>query len=209
MVVATPGRLQSMLDSKRFDLDNCRYFCMDEADRMIDLGFEDDIRNILSYFKAQRQTVLFSATMPNQIRQFAATALVDPIIVNVGRAGAASLDIVQEVEFVQDEAKIIYLLECLQKTPPPVLIFAMNKYDVDDIHEYLLIRGVQAVAVHGSKDQGERESAIKAFRNGQADVLCATDVASKGLDFQGVQHVINYDMPKEIEDYGIFYFLLK
>ena len=211
MVVATPGRLQDMLKKKQFNLDSCKYLCMDEADRMVDMGFEDDVRNIMSYFKvgdeapflnnvpfhetfpqrtnnnvrrtnclqSQRQTLLFSATMPKKIQEFAMSALVQPLIVNVGRAGAANLDVIQEVEYVKQEAKIVYLLECLQKTPPPVcvpfvflfrsgfhslirdlrfffwfvqvLIFAENKNDVDDIHEYLLLKGVEAVAIHGSK----------------------------------------------------------
>ncbi|KAI8998433.1 putative DEAD-box ATP-dependent RNA helicase 35 [Gaertneriomyces semiglobifer] len=201
IVIATPGRLQDLLSRKMLQLSNCKYLCMDEADRMIDLGFEEDVRNIMSYFTSQRQTLLFSATMPKKIQNFAQSALVKPCIVNVGRAGAANLDVIQEVEYVKQEAKIIYLLECLQKTPPPVLVFAENKNDVDDIHEYLLLKGVDAVAIHGSKDQSEREYAITAFKSGKADVLVATDVASKGLDFPQIQHVINYDMPKEIEDY--------
>jgi ATP-dependent RNA helicase DDX41 len=90
----------------------------------------------------------------------------------------------------------------LQKTAPPVLIFCENKSDVDDIHEYLLLKGVEAVAIHGSKDQEEREYAMKMFKSGRKDVLVATDVASKGLDFPDIQHVINYDMPKEIENYS-------
>jgi len=121
--------------------------------------------------------------------------------VNVGRAGAANLDVIQEVEYVKHEAKIVYLLECLQKTAPPTLIFASNQGDVDDIHEYLLLKAVDAVAIHGGKDQKDRIAAIESFKGGQKDVLVATDVASKGLDFPDIQHVINYDMPKEIEDY--------
>ncbi|KAI3898585.1 hypothetical protein MKW92_015890 [Papaver armeniacum] len=185
IVVATPGR----------------YLTLDEADRLVDLGFEDDIREVFSYFKAQRQTLLFSATMPTKIQNFARTALVNPVTVNVGRAGAANLDVVQEVEYVKQEAKIVYLLECLQKTPPPVLIFCENKADVDDIHEYLLLKGVEAVAIHGGKDQEERDHAISSFKAQKKDVLVATDVASKGLDFPDIQHVINYDMPAEIENY--------
>ncbi|CAG8602044.1 9644_t:CDS:2, partial [Scutellospora calospora] len=131
---------------------------------------------------------------------FARSALVKPVIVNVGRAGAANLDVIQEVEYVKQESKIVYLLECLQKTPPPVLIFAENKNDVDDIHEYLLVKGVEAVAIHGGKN--EREFAIRSFKEYKKDVLVASDVASKGLDFPDIQHVINYDMPKEIENYG-------
>ena len=174
---------------------------MDEADRLVDLGFEDDIREVFDHFKAQRQTLLFSATMPAKIQNFAKSALVKPVTVNVGRAGAANLDVIQEVEYVKQEAKIVYLLECLQKTPPPVLIFCENKADVDDIHEYLLLKGVEAVAIHGGKDQEEREYAISSFKAGKKDVLVATDVASKGLDFPDIQHVINYDMPPEIENY--------
>ncbi len=129
------------------------------------------------------------------------------------------MDVTQNVEYVKQEEKLVYLLECLQRTAPPVLIFCENKSDVDDIHEYLLLKGVEAVAVHGSKgkergtclivvltpcctDQEEREYAIKMFKNGKKDVLVATDVASKGLDFPEIQHVINYDMPKEIENYS-------
>ncbi|XP_072177403.1 probable ATP-dependent RNA helicase DDX41 [Diadema setosum] len=201
IVVATPGRLIDMLNKKCFSLSTCRYLCLDEADRMIDLGFEEDIRTILTYFKNQRQTLLFSATMPKKIQNFAKSALVRPVTVNVGRAGAASLDVIQEVEYVKQEAKMVYLLECLQKAPPPVLIFAEKKSDVDDIHEYLLLKGVEAVAIHGGKDQEERTRSIDQFRVGEKDVLVATDVASKGLDFPDIQHVINYDMPEDIENY--------
>lgn len=151
IMVATPGRLMDMLEKKIVKLYVCRYLCMDEADRMIDLGFEEDVRTIFSYFNGQRQTLLFSATMPKKIQNFARSALVKPITINVGRAGAASMNVIQEVEYVKQEAKIVYLLECLQKTPPPVLIFAEKKQDVDAIHEYLLLKGVEAVAIHGGK----------------------------------------------------------
>ncbi|AED96061.1 putative RNA helicase transcription factor interactor and regulator CCHC(Zn) family [Arabidopsis thaliana] len=201
IVVATPGRLKDMLAKKKMSLDACRYLTLDEADRLVDLGFEDDIREVFDHFKSQRQTLLFSATMPTKIQIFARSALVKPVTVNVGRAGAANLDVIQEVEYVKQEAKIVYLLECLQKTSPPVLIFCENKADVDDIHEYLLLKGVEAVAIHGGKDQEDREYAISSFKAGKKDVLVATDVASKGLDFPDIQHVINYDMPAEIENY--------
>ncbi|KAH7907968.1 P-loop containing nucleoside triphosphate hydrolase protein [Hygrophoropsis aurantiaca] len=201
IVVATPGRLIDMLEKKRFTFNNCKYLCMDEADRMIDLGFEDDVRNIMSFFKRQRQTLLFSATMPRKIQDFAQQSLIKPILVNVGRAGAANLDVLQVVEYVKQEAKMVYLLECLQKTAPPVIIFSENKNEVDDIQEYLLLKGVEAVAIHGSKTQEERQYAIKSFKTGAKDVMVASGVASKGLDFNDVQHVIIFSMPKEIEDY--------
>ncbi|SBT36001.1 RNA helicase 1, putative [Plasmodium ovale wallikeri] len=201
MVVATPGRLNDMLNKKRMTLEQCRYLCFDEADRLIDLGFEEEVRNTLDHFSSQRQTLLFSATMPKKIQEFAKTTLVNPIIINVGRAGAANLDVIQEVEYVKEEFKLSYLLEVLQKTGPPVLIFCENKKDVDDVHEYLLLKGVNAIAIHGNLDQTERQEAINQFREGKKDVLVGTDVASKGLDFPSIEHVINYDMPKDIENY--------
>uniref|UniRef100_A0A1I8F2Q3 RNA helicase n=1 Tax=Macrostomum lignano TaxID=282301 RepID=A0A1I8F2Q3_9PLAT len=179
IVVATPGRLIDFLNKKLVNL---------QADRVVDSTFEEDMRTIFSYFKAQRQTLLFSATMPKKIQQFALSALVDPVIVN-------------SVEYAKAEAKMPKLLEALQKTPPPVLIFAEKKADVDAIHEYLLIKGVAAVSIHGGKDQEERKLSFDAFRHGERDVLVATDVASKGLDFPNIEHVINYDMPADIENY--------
>lgn len=175
--------------------------------------------------------------MPRKIQDFAQQSLVKPILVNVGRAGAANLDVLQVVEYVKQEAKMVYLLECLQKTPPPVIIFSENKNEVDgegiavrllilvahivppDIQEYLLLKGVEAVAIHGSKSifslssitfslsditfagQEERQYAIKSFKSGAKDVMVASGVASKGLDFNDIQHVIIFSMPKEIEDY--------
>ncbi|KEP60753.1 UNVERIFIED_CONTAM: DEAD (Asp-Glu-Ala-Asp) box polypeptide 41 family protein [Hammondia hammondi] len=200
-IVATPGRLTDMLNKRRLALQQCEYLCFDEADRMVDMGFEEEVRNVLDSFGHQRQTLLFSATMPRKIQEFAKSALIDPLVVNVGRAGAANLDVVQEVEYVKQENKLPYLLHCLQKTAPPVLIFCENKKDVDDIQEYLLLKGVDAAAVHGGLAQEERSDAVRAFREGQKDVLVGTDVASKGLDFPAIQHVINFDMPKEIENY--------
>ena len=201
IVVATPGRLIDLLDKKRLDLSLCRYLVLDEADRMVDLRFEEDIRTIFSYFTAQRQTLLFSATMPKKIQNFAKSALVSPITVNVGRAGAANKDVTQEVEYVMPEGRICYLLKCLQKTAPPVLVFAERKSDVDDMHEYLLLKGVNTAAIHGGMSQEERRSAVQEFLAGNKDVLVATDVASKGLDFPDIRHVINFDMPADIENY--------
>eukprot|EP01083_Nonionella_stella_P033154 90757_1 len=206
-MVATPGRLKDCLEKKKFNFNLLKYWCLDEADRLMDIGFEDDIRDILSFCKHQVQKVFFSATMPQKVRDLASKSMVHPIVINVGRAGAANLDVIQEVEYVKDEAKIVYLLECLKKTPPPVLIFCSNQCDVDDVHEYLLLKGVSAVAIHAGKDMDERIHAIKSFQSqndgedSSVDVLVATDVASKGLDFPDIRHVINFDMPKEIEDY--------
>ena len=200
-IVATPGRLNDLLNQQKISLDICKYFVLDEADRMLDLGFDEEVHHIIDKMKRNRQTVLFSATMPQKFQDFAKNTLLRPILVNVGRAGAANLDVIQEVEYVKNEAKIVYLLECLQKTSPPVVIFCERKSDVDEIYEYLLVKGVEAVSIHGGKDQEERNEAIRLYKNGQKDVLVATDIAAKGLDFPDIQHVINFDMPKEIENY--------
>jgi len=139
--------------------------------------------------------------MPKSIQSFAKSALTHPVQVNVGRAGAANLNIIQHVELIEPEQRYVALLVALKKTPPPALIFSESKTEADAIYEYLLLKGIKAVAVHGGKDQVERTWAIDQYRSGKKDVLVATDIASKGLDFPEIQHVINFDMPKEIENY--------
>jgi ATP-dependent RNA helicase DDX41 len=148
---------------------------------MLDMGFDEEVGEIMNYFPHQRQTLLFSATFPKKFQDFARHTLVKPIIVNVGRAGAANLDVIQEVEYVKEDAKIVYLLHCLQKTGPPVIIFCERKGAADDIHEYLLLKGVEAVSIHGGKDQEERNEAIRLFKAREKDVLIATDIAAKGM----------------------------
>jgi len=200
-MVATPGRLNDLLSRKQLNMDICKYLVLDEGDRMLDMGFDEEVHSIINHFKRQRQMVLFSATMPQKFQDFAKNTLLKPLLINVGRAGAANLDVIQEVEYVKKESKVVYLLECLQKTPPPVVIFCERKGDVDEIHEYLLVKGVEAASIHGGKDQEERNEAIRLFKEGKKDVLVATDVAAKGLDFPEIQHVINFEMPNEIESY--------
>ncbi len=201
LVVATPGRLLDHLRKQRINLDLCKYLALDEGDRLLDMGFDEDVHGIVSFFKKQRQTVIFSATMPQRVQFFARSSLVKPVIVNVGSAGAANLDVLQEVQYVRDEGKMLELLKCLGKTAPPVVIFGGSQGDVDSITEYLLIKGVAATGIHGGKEQEERNEAISQFRDGTMDVLVANDVAAKGLDFPAIQHVINYDMPNELESY--------
>lgn len=201
IMVATPGRLLDNLEKRLFNLDMCRYLCLDEADRMLD-NFEEELRTVFTYFKHQRQTVFFSATMPKKIHNFALSAMVQPITLNVsGRAGAANKHIKQDVEYVKQDAKLSCLLSAIDKTGPPVIIFAKRPQDVDSIHEYLLLKGLSVAAIHGQKHQEERSQAVSEFRDKSKDILVATDVASKGLDFQEIKHVINFDMPADIEDY--------
>ncbi|KNC52818.1 zinc finger protein [Thecamonas trahens ATCC 50062] len=201
-VVATPGRLLDMLKKEQFSLRLVRYMCLDEADRLISDGFEEDMRDILSFTgKAPRQTVLFSATMAQSIKEFGATALVSPVVVTVGRAGAASLDIIIEVEYVAtEEEKMSYVVNSvLDKTEPPVIVFSSSSSVVDALLEYMMIKGVAATAIHGGLSQSERLQAMDDFKNGKADVLIASDVAAKGIDFPHIAHVICVDLPKEFE----------
>jgi ATP-dependent RNA helicase DDX41 len=200
-LIGTPGRVLDLLEKKKFSLDLCKYIALDEADRLFDQGFEETVRNLFDYFTFQRQTVLFSATMPRKIQEFALSALVQPLVVNVGKAGAANMNVVQRVEYVKQPDKLQFLLDSLQLTAPPVLIFAQNQVEVDDIYEFLLRKAVDCVAIHAGKSQVDRLAAVEQFRTGKKDILVATDVASKGLDFPAIAHVINYDMPPEIEDY--------
>ena len=200
-IVATPGRVNDLLNQGKLSMDICKYLVLDEGDRMLDMGFDEEVHAVINRFKRQSQKVIFSATMPQKFQDFAKGTLLRPLLVNVGRAGAANLDVIQEVEYVKNEAKVMYLLECLQKTAPPVVIFCERKGDVDEIHEYLLVKGVDAASIHGGKDQEERNEAIRLYKDLKKDVLVATDIAAKGLDFPDIQHVINFDMPGEIENY--------
>ena len=195
------GRLIIIQSKKIVSLTICQLLCLDEADRMIDVGFEGDIRNIFSYYKVQRQTLLFSATMPKKIQNFAKSALVKPITINVGRAGAANLDVRQKVECLRPDEKFLRLMKAIMKSTPPVLIFAERKPDVELIHEYLILKCFNVASIQGGKDQEVRMTAIKEFNSGKKDILVATDVASKGLDFPEFRHVINFDMPVDIENY--------
>ncbi|KAL4488411.1 hypothetical protein ABPG72_019261 [Tetrahymena utriculariae] len=201
LMVGTPGRTSDMVDKVKFNMNLCRYIVLDEADRLLDMIFEKEIRNIIDHVPGARQTLLFSSTMPKKVQDFAKQALIDPIIINIGRAGQVNLNVIQEVEYVKQEEKLQQLISCLQKTKPPVLIFCDKSNDVDDIHEYLLLKGIDVTSLHGGKKQEERTKAMKEFQQSQKDVLIATDIGAKGLDFPNVQHVINFDMPKEIESY--------
>ena len=202
ILVGTPGRVNDYLSKGTFDASGCTYLVLDEADRMLDLGFDEDVQRTLGFFgKRPRQTLLFSATMPRKFVDFAQASLVDPITINVGRAGSASKTVTQHVEYVKVDKKAVAVLKALQMSEPPVLVFASKTSDVDVVNEYLLLKAVDSCAIHGGKTQEERNEAVDAFRSRKRDVLVATDVAAKGLDFPRIRHVINYDMPDEIENY--------
>lgn len=201
IVIGTPGRLTDLKQKMKLNTSQCELLIIDEADRLIDVGFDEDVKNILQQFTHPRQTCIFSSTMPKKIQMFTKQRLHKAVVINLGRSGSVSNKIIQDIEYIKDESKITYLLPTLQKTPPPVLIFCENKSDVDEIHEYLLLKGIDACSIHGDKDQYSRIKAIREFRSGLKDVLIATDILSKGIHFPNIEHVINYDMPKEIENY--------
>lgn len=201
IIVGTPGRLSDMLKKKRFNLEMCRMFCLDEADRLLDTAFGDDLNFIFSEARPDRQVMVLSSTTPKKIQEFAIQHIDRPVVISVGLVTKPQLKVNQEIEYVKREDKIKSILNALQKTPPPVIIFTENKNEVDLIHEYLLIKGVEAVSLHGGKDQDERSTAIDLFKEGKCDVLVSTDVAAKGLHFSNIRHVINFDLPKQIDDY--------
>ncbi|KAA8490847.1 putative DEAD-box ATP-dependent RNA helicase 43 [Porphyridium purpureum] len=200
--VGTPGRLHDALKRKQMTLEACRLLVLDEADRLIDTNFEQDTRNILDFFVAQRQTLMFSATMAPKLAQFASSSMVAPLRILADRAGVAGRTISQHVMVLESEAEFMpALLLAIQATAPPVLIFSDSPRVVDDVHLFLLEHGMRACCVHGGLDQHERNVAMAKFRAGEKDVLVASDVAAKGLDFERIRHVINVGLPREIENY--------
>ncbi len=201
IVVGTPGRLSDLMEKRKLDTQMCKFVVLDEADRLLDMGFDEEIRKVLEKFTLPHQTLIFSSTLPKKIQEFAKEALYKPIVLNIGRAGSVNNNVQQDVEFVKDESKLIQLLDTLHKTPPPVIIFCENKNDVEEIHEYLLLKGLDVCSMHGDRDQEERNQTIRKFREGLKDILVATDIVSKGIDFPNIEHVINYDMSKEVENY--------
>jgi ATP-dependent RNA helicase DDX41 len=198
IMIGTPGRLSDLLDKRKFDTEICKYLVLDEADRLLDMGFDEEIKKLLGKLKSTRQKLVFSSSMPKKIQQFIKTCLFKPITINIGNPSIPNYNVIQDIEYIKDDSKLLYILSTLQKTSPPVIIFCENKNDVDEVTEYLALKGIDVCSLHGDKDQEERNIAIKEFKEGLRDVLVATDIVSKGLDFPNIEHVINYDMPKEV-----------
>ncbi|CAN1120437.1 DEAD-box ATP-dependent RNA helicase 52C [Linum perenne] len=210
ILVATPGRLVDMIERGRVSLNTIKHLAVDEADRMLDMGFEPQIRKIVQQMgmppPGQRQTMLFSATFPDEIQRLASDFLSDYIFLSVGRVGSSTGLISQKVELVQDMDKRSHIMKLLhaQKTNGKrdlTLVFTETKRGADSLEDYLFRNGFPAIAIHGDKMQMERERALRSFKSGTTPILVATDVASRGLDIPNVSHVINYDMPKDIDDY--------
>ncbi|MEO3417300.1 DEAD/DEAH box helicase [Roseovarius sp. CAU 1744] len=202
VLVATPGRLLDLLDRRALRLDATGFLVLDEADQMLDLGFIHALRKIAGLLPAERQTMLFSATMPKQMEEIAASYLTHPKRVQVNPPGKAADKIAQSVHFIAKTEKPGLLVELLdQHREELALVFGRTKHGSDKLAKKLEGAGFAVAAIHGNKSQGQRERALRAFREGQVKVLVATDVAARGLDIPDVKHVYNFDLPNVPENY--------
>jgi ATP-dependent RNA helicase RhlE len=202
VLVATPGRLLDLMNQRHVRLDGIEIFILDEADRMLDMGFVRDVKKIAAAVPKKRQTALFSATMPKTVEGLANSLLNDPVYVEVAPTSTTAEKIEQKVLFVQKEKKRALLSELLNdKAIERVLVFSRTKHGADKIARHLQQKGISADAIHGNKAQNARQRALNSFKSGNTRVLVATDIAARGIDVDGVTHVINFDIPNEPENY--------
>ncbi|GGD37516.1 DEAD/DEAH box helicase [Sinisalibacter lacisalsi] len=203
ILVATPGRLIDLMDRGAVRLDAATFLVLDEADHMLDMGFIHALRRIAPKLGTPRQTMLFSATMPKDMEEIAATYLNDPIRVQAAPPGKAADKITQGVHWAKGkEHKVSLLKGYLDDAPEGLaLVFARTKHGAERLMKHLVAEGYGAVSIHGNKSQGQRDRALKAFREGTARILVATDVAARGIDIPGVSHVYNFDLPEVAENY--------
>jgi ATP-dependent RNA helicase RhlE len=202
ILVATPGRLLDLIDSRWLTLSSVQVLVLDEADRMLDLGFVHALKRIVKLLPRPRQTLLFSATMPRPIAALAEDYLNDPVEVVVAPSATTAERVEQRVVFVSSDRKR-ELLATLLRDPvfARALVFTRTKHGADRVVRHLVSAGIQATAIHGNKSQPQREQALAGFRDGQTRVLVATDIAARGIDVDGVTHVINFELPNVAEDY--------
>jgi ATP-dependent RNA helicase RhlE len=202
IVVGTPGRICDLIGTGELKLNEVSHFVLDEADRMLDLGFIRDIRRIVATLPVKRQSSLFSATMPVEVGKLAESMLREPVRVDVARTAPAELPIEQQVHFVEPAGKRA-LLDRLLADPAlsRVIVFTRTKRGADRVAESLDTGGIRVSALHGNKSQPARQKALEQFRSGRARVLVATDIAARGIDVTGISHVINFDLPTQAEDY--------
>jgi ATP-dependent RNA helicase RhlE len=202
VLVATPGRLIDLVQSNALRLGEVEFFVLDEADRMLDMGFIHDIRKIVAKLPARRHTSLFSATMPRAIAELAGQMLRDPIRIAVTPVASTVESVTQRIIHVDRAAKPAVLVDVLQREAiDRALIFTRTKHGADKVVRGLTKAGIAAEAIHGNKSQGQRERVLAAFRKGQVRTLVATDIAARGIDVDGISHVVNFDMPNIPETY--------
>ncbi len=202
VLVATPGRLLDLMNQGQVRLDEVEIFVLDEADRMLDMGFVRDVKKIIAALPKERQTLLFSATMPKSVQSLADGLLDDPVRVEVAPAATTVEKVEQQVLFVPKDKKRALLGELLlDEDIARVLIFTRTKHGANRVARHLHQCGIEADAIHGNKTQNARQRALKGFRLGQVRALVATDIAARGIDVDGVTHVINFDLPNEPESY--------
>ncbi len=202
LLVATPGRLIDLLDRRAVRLDETIYLVLDEADQMLDMGFIHALRRIAPLLAKDRQTMMFSATMPKLMGELAGTYLTDAVRVQVNPPGQAVKKINQSVHFVAQAAKTDLLIELLDKHRDELaIVFGRTKHGCEKLYKVLEKKGFAAASIHGNKSQGQRQRALEAFKAGKTRVLVATDVAARGLDIPDVRFVYNYDLPNVAENY--------
>ena len=202
VIVATPGRLMDHMERKSISFDYVKVVILDEADEMLNMGFVDDINKILTAVPEERQTLLFSATMPKAIQELAETYLTEPTLIRM-KPTQVTMDLIEQYYIeVQDRQKFDVLCRLLDiQAPELAIVFGRTKRRVDEVTEALKKRGYMAEGIHGDLSQQKRDSVIRQFREGTIDILVATDVAARGLDISGVTHVYNYDLPQDPESY--------
>jgi ATP-dependent RNA helicase RhlE len=202
LAVATPGRLLDHLENRAFTLDSVRHLVLDEADRMLDMGFLPDIRAILQRTPPNRQTMMFSATLAPEVERIAAFALHEPLRVEIAKPTTVAEGISQVLYPISQSQKADFLLALLKDLQfKSVLIFTRTKAGADILEAKMGRAGMKVEVLHSSRTQGERTAAMEAFRHGRVKILVATDIAARGIDVKGVSHVINYDVPEHPEDY--------
>jgi ATP-dependent RNA helicase RhlE len=201
IIVATPGRLIDHIEQKHIRLRNVGILVLDEADRMLDMGFEPQLRTILSEMPSDRQTMLFSATMPKEIAEIASQYMRKPLHIEVARPGTTADKIDQEVFIVPKSGKFELLLNLLKEYKGSVLVFSRTKHGAKKMTRQLRQKGYAADEIHSNRSQHQRQNALKGFASGRYRILVATDIAARGIDVSDIKLVVNYDLPEQIDDY--------
>ncbi|MDY6034938.1 MAG: DEAD/DEAH box helicase [Bulleidia sp.] len=202
ILIATPGRLNDFINQGEISLDHINIFVLDEADRMLDMGFIKDVKTIAAKLPESRQTVMFSATMPKEIKDLASELLVNPTEIQVAPPASPADTITQYLVYCQKADKKRVLKQMLSTNEvTKAIVFTRTKIGADRLTKKLVEDGIKVLAIHGNKTQGQRQNALQRFRTNQVQVLVATDVAARGIDISGISHVFNYDLPEDAESY--------